>query len=109
MSPFFANQSCDPFQPKERPCLLGNYVDYTVNLSTANAANEVAAALEFAREHNIRFVIRNTGHEYAFRSFLSTKAVKIAYTTIHDLVTSGGQLEQDHYLSGRTISKTLSS
>jgi hypothetical protein len=66
MAPFFANQSCDPFQSESRPCLLGNYVDYAVNLSTFNAAGEVAAAVGFAHEHNIRFVIRNTGHEYAF-------------------------------------------
>ena len=64
MAPFFANESCDPFQPVARPCLLGNYVDYAVNLSTSNAANEVATAIGFANENNIRFVIRNTGHEY---------------------------------------------
>lgn len=66
MAPFFANQSCDPFQPEAMPCLLGNYVNYAVNLSTSNAASEVAAAIGFAQKHNVRFVIRNTGHEYAF-------------------------------------------
>lgn len=66
MAPFFANQSCDPFQPEARPCVFGNYVYYAVNLSIFNAASEVAAAVRFAHEHNIRFVIRNTGHEYAF-------------------------------------------
>ncbi|PQE07827.1 isoamyl alcohol oxidase protein [Rutstroemia sp. NJR-2017a WRK4] len=30
MAPFFANQSCDPWQPKSRPCTLGNYVRYAV-------------------------------------------------------------------------------
>lgn len=76
MAPFFANQSCDPFQPEARPCLLGNYVVYAVNLSTFNAASEVAAAVEFAHEHNIRFVIRNTGHEYAFYISSSNKRSK---------------------------------
>jgi len=76
MSPFFANQSCDPFQPDARPCLLGNYVNYAVNLSTSNAANEVVAAVGFAHQHNIRFVIRNTGHEYAFYLSYSNKTSK---------------------------------
>ena len=61
MAPFFANQSCDPFQPESRACLLGNYVDYAVNVS--NSA-DIIAALKFVKENNIRFVIRNTGHEY---------------------------------------------
>jgi len=76
MSPFFANQSCDPFQPDARPCLLGNYVNYAVDLSTSNAANEVVAAVGFAHQHNIRFVIRNTGHEYAFYLSYSNKTSK---------------------------------
>ena len=61
MAPFFANQSCDPFQPESRACLLGNYVDYAVNVSTVS---DITAAIEFAQTKNIRFVIRNTGHEY---------------------------------------------
>jgi hypothetical protein len=60
MAPFFANQSCDPFQPESRPCTLGNYVDYAVNVS---CAQDVIAAVNFAQKYNIRFVIRNTGHE----------------------------------------------
>jgi FAD/FMN-containing dehydrogenase len=60
MAPFFANQSCDPFTPSSRPCLLGNYVDYAVNVS---GPDDIIAAVNFAQEHNIRFVIRNTGHE----------------------------------------------
>lgn len=60
MQPYFANQSCDPFQPESRPCLLGNYVSYAVNVSTTD---DVVAAVNFAKENNIRLVIRNTGHE----------------------------------------------
>jgi len=60
MAPFFANQSCDPWTPESRPCLLGNYVDYAVNVSSPS---DIVAAVKFAEEKNIRFVIRNTGHE----------------------------------------------
>ncbi|KAK7989211.1 hypothetical protein PG989_009526 [Apiospora arundinis] len=65
MAPFFANQSCDPFQAKSRPCELGNYVRYAVN---ATGVDDVKAAVAFAKEKNIRFVIRNTGHDYLGRS-----------------------------------------
>ncbi|KAF4978564.1 hypothetical protein FZEAL_5097 [Fusarium zealandicum] len=65
MAPWFANQSCDPFQPRFRPCEIGNYVRYTVDvLDTADVVN----AIDFARTHDIRFVIRNTGHDYNGRS-----------------------------------------
>lgn len=60
MQTFFANQSCDPFTPAAWPCQLGNYVRYAVNVSSGE---HVVAAVNFAREHHVRFVIRNTGHE----------------------------------------------
>lgn len=60
MQTYFANQSCDPFTSVDRPCLLGNYVDYAVNVSSSD---EVVAAINFAKSNNIRIVIRNTGHE----------------------------------------------
>jgi FAD/FMN-containing dehydrogenase len=60
MQTFFANQSCDPFTAKSQTCKLGNYVNYAVNVSSSD---QVIAAVNFARHHNIRFVIRNTGHE----------------------------------------------
>ncbi|OHW97961.1 FAD binding domain-containing protein [Colletotrichum incanum] len=65
MAPFFANQSCDPFQPQSRPCLLGNYVVYAVDAKTPE---HIQATIAFAQEHNIRFVVRNTGHDYLGRS-----------------------------------------
>ncbi|KAL3426782.1 FAD binding domain-containing protein [Phlyctema vagabunda] len=65
MAPFFANQSCDPFQPQSRACTLGNYVNYAVNVSTTD---DVIAAVNFAQKYNIRFVIRNTGHDYLGKS-----------------------------------------
>lgn len=60
MQAYFANASCDPFTSQDKPCTLGNYVSYAVNVSTTD---HVVAALKFAQEKNIRVVIRNTGHE----------------------------------------------
>lgn len=60
MQTYFANQSCDPFTAESRPCLLGNFVSYAVNVSSSD---DVIAAINFAKDNNIRFVIKNTGHE----------------------------------------------
>ena len=65
MAPFFANQSCDPFTAQSKPCTLGNYVVYAVE---AHSADDIAATIKFASKNNIRFVIRNTGHDYNGRS-----------------------------------------
>ncbi|KAJ5893196.1 hypothetical protein N7504_009887 [Penicillium tannophilum] len=65
MQTYFANQSCDAFTAKDRPCLLGNYVNYAVNVSTSE---DVVSAIQFAQNNSIRFVVRNTGHDYMGRS-----------------------------------------
>jgi len=60
MQAYFANQSCDPFTAEPSPCLVGNYVRYAINVTTAD---DVIAGVNFASKNNIRLVIRNTGHE----------------------------------------------
>src|SRR4051812_10208965 len=77
MAPFFANQTCDPFQPRDRPCELGNYVRYAVN---ASRPSDVQNTIAFAASKNIRLVIRNTGHDYLGRS---TGAGSLAVWTHH--------------------------
>jgi len=60
MSPYWQNESCHPFTDPASTCTLGNYVDYTINVSSAA---DVVAGLDFAQQNNIRIVIKNTGHE----------------------------------------------
>lgn len=60
MAPFFTNGSCLPFSPVSKPCTLGNLIVYAVDVSTPEHVSE---ALKFATKHNIRVVVRNTGHE----------------------------------------------
>jgi FAD/FMN-containing dehydrogenase len=60
MQSYFANRSCSPFLDRSIPCTLGNYVSYAVNVSTAA---HVASTIKFATQYNIRFIVRNTGHE----------------------------------------------
>ena len=65
MAPFFANHSCDPFTGEATQCVVGTYVSYAVNITESQ---DVSCALQFARERNIRVVIRNTGHDYNGKS-----------------------------------------
>lgn len=65
MAPFFANGSCDPFTERSAQCVLGTYVQYSVNVSSAA---DVSAGINFANRRNIRLVIRNTGHDYNGKS-----------------------------------------
>lgn len=65
MAPYFANNSCNPFLPRSSACIVGTYVSYTVNVSTAM---DVTRAIWFATYFNIRIVIKNTGHDYNGKS-----------------------------------------
>ncbi|KAF4592335.1 putative isoamyl alcohol oxidase [Ophiocordyceps camponoti-floridani] len=65
MSPLFVNNSCNPFQPRDTPCELASFVRYT---AAARDAKDVAATVKFAKRHNVRLVIKNTGHDYLGRS-----------------------------------------
>jgi hypothetical protein len=60
MTAYWQNRSCDPFEDQTAPCFLGNYVSYSVNVS---CAEDVAATVRFAKKNNVRFIVKNTGHE----------------------------------------------
>lgn len=71
MNPYYQNQSCDPFVT-EKPCELGNYAVYSVNVT---GQEDVLAAIRFAKEKNVRLVIKSTGHEYVVTITLQSKCV----------------------------------
>ncbi|KAK2051931.1 FAD binding domain-containing protein [Colletotrichum caudatum] len=77
MAAFFANQSCDPFLPRDARCIIGTYVQYAVN---ATGADDYVKTIKFAQDNNIRLVIRNTGHDYLGKS---TGAGALALWTHH--------------------------
>ncbi|THC91359.1 hypothetical protein EYZ11_009174 [Aspergillus tanneri] len=58
-----ANETCDAFTPRSKPCTPGDMVAYAVN---ASSADDFSKTIRFSQERNIRLVIRNTGHEYVF-------------------------------------------
>ncbi|OTB04409.1 hypothetical protein M426DRAFT_11556 [Hypoxylon sp. CI-4A] len=77
MASFFANSSCDPFTPRDAQCVVGAYVSYAVK---ASSASDYIDTIAFAKKHNIRLVIRNTGHDYMGKS---TGAGALAIWTHH--------------------------
>ncbi|KAI1393001.1 FAD-binding domain-containing protein [Hypoxylon trugodes] len=71
------NNSCNPFTDSDVPCTLGYHVAYTIN---ATVPSDFQAALKFVKQHNVRLVIRNTGHDYLGKS---TGAHALAVWTHH--------------------------
>ena len=65
MAPYWLNNSCSPFSGRNGSCTLGNTPVYAIDVDNAGT---VAAGLRFAREHNVRLSIKNTGHDYIGRS-----------------------------------------
>ncbi|CDM36385.1 FAD-binding, type 2 [Penicillium roqueforti FM164] len=65
MAATVANETCDAFTPRSKPCTLGAMVLYAVN---ASSPDDFIQTIRFSQERNIRLVIRNTGHEYASSS-----------------------------------------
>lgn len=72
MASLWANQSCDPFRGRDAQCVIGTYVQYAVN---ASDVDQISKTVEFAKEKNIRFVIKNTGHELVrLPAFINSRA-----------------------------------
>ena len=61
MQSFFTNGTCDPFHAVSDPCTLGTMANYAVNVSKPE---HVMETIHFVKKHNIRLVVRNTGHDY---------------------------------------------
>ena len=64
MSPYFQNRSCDPFYTNGE-CRLGNYVSYSIEVA---GVHDIKKGIEFCKKHNVRFVIKNTGHDFLGKS-----------------------------------------
>ena len=62
MQTYFANNSCNPIAPKQDggQCGIGSYVRYALDIGSDA---DVKAGIAFGKKHNIRVLVRNTGHE----------------------------------------------
>lgn len=66
-NPFLADyndESCSPTSPNSN-CSTVGYPAYTI---VAASASDVRAGVNFARDHNLRLVIKGTGHDFPGRS-----------------------------------------
>lgn len=65
MFPIYEGMTCLPTKDPSGSCTQGGYSSYAVEVS--NVA-QIQLAVNFARETNVRLVVRNTGHDYNGRS-----------------------------------------
>ncbi|KAI1175094.1 FAD/FMN-containing isoamyl alcohol oxidase-like protein MreA [Nemania sp. FL0916] len=65
MSPYWMNDSCNPFFGPGGSCTLGNLAQYAINVS---GSGDVLAGIHFAQNNNIRLTIKNSGHDFLGRS-----------------------------------------
>ncbi|KAF2266794.1 FAD/FMN-containing isoamyl alcohol oxidase-like protein MreA [Lojkania enalia] len=63
--PLYTNNTCLPTSDPNTPCTQGFYGTYVI---MATKKEHIKAGVDFARENNIRLVIRNTGHDFMGRS-----------------------------------------
>lgn len=62
---YYTNETCRPTSNRNAPCTLGYYGIYVI---LAKTYEHVKAGVDFARTHDLRLVIRNTGHDFLGRS-----------------------------------------
>ncbi|KAM0270033.1 hypothetical protein ACHAQH_009569 [Verticillium albo-atrum] len=62
---YFTNVTCVPTTDPTTPCTLGFYGVYVI---MAKTRHHIKAGIDFARDNNLRLIIRNTGHDFVGRS-----------------------------------------
>ncbi|KAF2471938.1 FAD-binding domain-containing protein [Lindgomyces ingoldianus] len=63
--PFYTNNTCLPTTNPSDPCTQGFYGEYVI---IATKKEHIKIGVDFARDHNLRLIIRNTGHDFMGRS-----------------------------------------
>lgn len=81
MWPIFQGRTCLPYDRPNGTCTLGSFPSYAVNVSTVA---HIQLALNFARNNNMRLVIKNTGHDYLGKS-LGAGALSIWTHNLKDI------------------------
>ncbi|KAI1116099.1 putative 6-hydroxy-D-nicotine oxidase [Nemania sp. NC0429] len=65
MSPLFQGKTCMPQNAANGTCELGGFPSYAVKISTVA---QIQLAINFARNTNIRLIVKNTGHDFLGKS-----------------------------------------
>jgi hypothetical protein len=63
--PLYTNNTCLPTDNANATCTQGFYGIYVIQATTKQ---HIKAGVDFARERNLRLIIRNTGHDFMGRS-----------------------------------------
>jgi FAD/FMN-containing dehydrogenase len=63
--PLFEGRTCLPVNAPDGNCIVGGYPTYVVNVSSVA---QIQLAVNFARNANLRLVVRNKGHDYNAKS-----------------------------------------
>ncbi|EOA81947.1 uncharacterized protein SETTUDRAFT_141802 [Exserohilum turcica Et28A] len=63
--PFKTNNTCMPTSDPSGTCTRGFYGRYVI---LATTKSQIKAGVDFARDRNLRLIIRNTGHDFMGRS-----------------------------------------
>jgi hypothetical protein len=63
--PLYTNNTCLPTDNPAEPCTQGFYGTYVI---MATKEEHIKVGVDFARERNLRLIIRNTGHDFLGRS-----------------------------------------
>ncbi|KAI8633358.1 FAD binding domain protein [Xylariaceae sp. FL1651] len=58
--PGWFQESCNPFSPTSQPCELGDFASYSIGVESVD---DIIAGIQFSKDHNVRLVIKNTGHD----------------------------------------------
>lgn len=72
----WTNDTCLP--DPAAPCSAAGYPIYVVNATTAQ---DVSATINFARDHNVRLIVKGSGHDYLGRCGISSPRNHIMYIT----------------------------
>ena len=62
---YWTNDTCPLMTDASASCTRGYYAEYVI---MAKTKDHIKAAVDFARDNNVRLVIRNTGHDLMGRS-----------------------------------------
>lgn len=65
MSPVYQGLTCQVTTDPAQSCTLGAYPAYAINVSTVA---QVQLGINFARNNNLRLVVKNTGHDFSGKS-----------------------------------------
>lgn len=65
MWPLYQGRTCMPTDDPNDSCTLGGYPNYAINVSSVA---QIQLAVNFARNTNIRLVVKNTGHDFNGKS-----------------------------------------